>query len=96
MLPRPVSSPFRSRKNLKPPRRNRVAHADRLRWHGHRKQAKQLDADVDVIVGTPGRVMDMSERGHIELTKPTMFILDEADRMLDMGFFPDICGFSSG
>ena len=54
------------------------------------KQAKQLDAGVDVIVGTPGRVMDMSERGHIDLTKPTMFILDEADRMLDMGFFPDI------
>ena len=52
------------------------------------KQAKQLDAGVDVIVGTPGRVMDMSERGHIDLTKPTMFILDEADRMLDMGFFP--------
>ena len=60
------------------------------------KQAKQLDAGVDVIVGTPGRVMDMSERGHIDLTKPTMFILDEADRMLDMGFFPTFCGFSSG
>ncbi|RZD43712.1 MAG: ATP-dependent helicase, partial [Methanobacteriota archaeon] len=34
--------------------------------------------------------MDMTERGHIDLANPTMFCLDEADRMLDMGFFPDI------
>ena len=34
--------------------------------------------------------MDMSERGHIDLTSATLFCLDEADRMLDMGFFPDI------
>jgi len=54
------------------------------------KQAKQLDDGVDVIVGTPGRVMDMSKRGHIDLNHPSMFILDEADRMLDMGFMPDI------
>ena len=54
------------------------------------KQAKQLDDGVDVIVGTPGRVMDMSKRGHIDLSHPSMFILDEADRMLDMGFMPDI------
>lgn len=54
------------------------------------KQAKQLDDGVDVIVGTPGRVMDMSKRGHIDLSQPSMFILDEADRMLDMGFMPDI------
>lgn len=54
------------------------------------KQATLLDAGVDVIVGTPGRVMDMAERGHIDLASPTLFVLDEADRMLDMGFFPDI------
>ena len=54
------------------------------------KQAKQLDDGVDIIVGTPGRVMDMSKRGHIDLSQPTMFTLDEADRMLDMGFMPDI------
>ena len=54
------------------------------------KQAKTLDKGVDVIVGTPGRVMDMSERGHIDLAAPKMMCLDEADRMLDMGFFPDI------
>ena len=54
------------------------------------KQAKQLDAGCDVIVGTPGRIIDMSKRGHINLENITHFALDEADRMLDMGFFPDI------
>jgi ATP-dependent RNA helicase DeaD len=54
------------------------------------KQARSLKQGVDLIVGTPGRVMDMTERGHIDLSKPGLFILDEADRMLDMGFFPDI------
>ena len=54
------------------------------------KQAKSLGKGVDIIVGTPGRVMDMTERGHIDLASPTLFCLDEADRMLDMGFFPDI------
>jgi ATP-dependent RNA helicase DeaD len=54
------------------------------------KQAKELDDGVDIIVGTPGRVMDMSKRGHIDLSQPSIFTLDEADRMLDMGFMPDI------
>ena len=54
------------------------------------KQAKVLDAGCDIIVGTPGRVIDMSKRGHINLENITHFALDEADRMLDMGFFPDI------
>ncbi|HIL64956.1 MAG TPA: DEAD/DEAH box helicase, partial [Candidatus Poseidoniales archaeon] len=54
------------------------------------KQARNLAKGVDIIVGTPGRVMDMCERGHIDLSSPSIFVLDEADRMLDMGFFPDI------
>ena len=53
-------------------------------------QAKKLDGGVDIIVGTPGRVMDMSKRGHLNLNDPAIFCLDEADRMLDMGFLPDI------
>ena len=56
------------------------------------KQAKTLAKGVDIIVGTPGRVMDMTERGHIDLNAPTLLCLDEADRMLDMGFFPTSCG----
>ncbi len=54
------------------------------------KQAKRLGKGVDVIVGTPGRVIDMSKRGHIDLESISRFCLDEADRMLDMGFFPDV------
>ena len=54
------------------------------------KQARQLSKGVDIIVGTPGRVMDMTKRGYIDLAEPEIFCLDEADRMLDMGFFPDI------
>ena len=54
------------------------------------KQARQLNDGVDIIVGTPGRVMDMTKREYIDLSNPTIFCLDEADRMLDMGFFPDI------
>ena len=54
------------------------------------KQARGLESGVDVIVGTPGRVMDMSERGHLDLSKIEIFCLDEADRMLDMGFREDM------
>ncbi len=54
------------------------------------KQAKKLDAGVDVIVGTPGRVIDMTKRKHLNLESISLLCLDEADRMLDMGFWPDI------
>ena len=54
------------------------------------KQAKLLGKGVDIIVGTPGRVIDMTKRGHIDLAEIGVFCLDEADRMLDMGFFPDV------
>ena len=54
------------------------------------RQAKKLKAGADIIVGTPGRVIDMSKRGHLELSNIKIFCLDEADRMLDMGFFPDV------
>ena len=54
------------------------------------RQAKKLKAGADIIVGTPGRVIDMSKRGHLELSNIKTFCLDEADRMLDMGFFPDV------
>ncbi len=54
------------------------------------KQAKLLDKGADIIVGTPGRVIDTAKRGHLKLADIRRFCLDEADRMLDMGFFPDV------
>ena len=54
------------------------------------KQAKKLSDGCDIVVGTPGRVIDMSKKGHLKLQDISIFCLDEADRMLDMGFFPDI------
>ena len=54
------------------------------------KQAKKLDGGVEIVVGTPGRIIDMSKRGHLKLETISTLCLDEADRMLDMGFFPDI------
>ena len=54
------------------------------------KQAKKLSKGCDIVVGTPGRVIDMTKRGHLDLERISIFCLDEADRMLDMGFFPDV------
>ena len=54
------------------------------------KQSKILKNGCDIVVGTPGRVIDMAKRGHLKLEQISIFCLDEADRMLDMGFFPDI------
>ena len=49
-------------------------------------QIDKLRAGCDIIVGTPGRVIDMIERGHLKVDKINTIILDEADKMLDMGF----------
>ncbi|MBL7032827.1 MAG: DEAD/DEAH box helicase [Candidatus Delongbacteria bacterium] len=53
-------------------------------------QVKDLNRGVDILVATPGRLLDLIEQGYIFLDEVEIFILDEVDRMLDMGFIPDI------
>lgn len=54
------------------------------------KQVNQLSAGVDVLIATPGRLLDLMNQGFINLSHISHFVLDEADRMLDMGFIHDI------
>lgn len=53
-------------------------------------QIEALDKGVDVVVGTPGRLLDLAQQGHLKLGGLSMLVLDEADEMLDLGFLPDI------
>ena len=53
-------------------------------------QIEALRAGADVVVGTPGRLLDLAQQGHLQLGGLSMLVLDEADEMLDLGFLPDI------
>ena len=53
-------------------------------------QTRSLRAGVDIIVATPGRLLDLMNQGHVNLRDVGFFVLDEADRMLDMGFIHDV------
>jgi len=53
-------------------------------------QVQALNRGLDILVATPGRLLDLMQQGHVSLDQVEIFVLDEADRMLDMGFFPDI------
>ncbi|MGY1804769.1 DEAD/DEAH box helicase [Blastococcus sp. SYSU D00922] len=53
-------------------------------------QVSALQSGVEVVVGTPGRLLDLAQQGHLILGKVKVLVLDEADEMLDLGFLPDI------
>ena len=53
-------------------------------------QVNAIREGVDILVATPGRLLDLVQQGHIQLSQLKLFVLDEADRMLDMGFINDV------
>src|SRR5213596_745955 len=57
---------------------------------GMEPQTRALKHGVDMVVATPGRLLDHMERGHVDFSQLEVLVLDEADRMLDMGFAPDV------
>src|SRR3972149_6661488 len=57
---------------------------------GYPGQLALLKKGVDIVIGTPGRLLDLSERGHLRLREVGWLVIDEADRLFDMGFLPDI------
>jgi len=57
---------------------------------GKQPQVTALRRGVDVLVATPGRLLDLMGEGHVDLSSVEMLVLDEADRMLDLGFLPDV------
>ena len=57
---------------------------------GYGKQEDDLHRGMDIVVATPGRLLDHLERGNLNLDKIDILVLDEVDRMLDMGFLPDV------
>ncbi|MFO7565296.1 MAG: DEAD/DEAH box helicase [Enhygromyxa sp.] len=66
-------------------------------WHAvifggvnDKPQIRELREGVDALIATPGRLLDLMSRGEIKLSQIEVFVLDEADQMLDMGFLPDI------
>ncbi len=57
---------------------------------GQGKQTDALRRGIDIVVATPGRLLDLMDQGHVDLRHIEIFVLDEADRMLDMGFVRDV------
>ena len=74
-------------------RAGRIMGARVLAIYGGRAYEPQIDAlvkGIDVVVGTPGRVIDLANRRDLDLSHVKVLVLDEADEMLDMGFLPDV------
>src|SRR3954471_13314802 len=71
-------------------RKHRLSTALLIGGESFADQEKKLDRGVDVLIATPGRMIDLFERGKILLSDVRILVIDEADRMLDMGFIPDV------
>ncbi|MEQ8228669.1 MAG: DEAD/DEAH box helicase [Rhodospirillales bacterium] len=69
---------------------NKLNHALLIGGENMSEQLKVLEKGVDVLIATPGRLMDVFDRGHLLLRDVKILVIDEADRMLDMGFIPDV------
>ena len=57
---------------------------------GYQKQEKELERGVDIMIATPGRLIDFKKSGKIDLKEMDFLVIDEADRLFDMGFLPDL------
>ncbi len=95
-LPRPWSSPRPANSRCRfgrPRERRQAARRAVLTIYGGRAYEPQIEAlrkGVDVVVGTPGRLLDLAQQGHLSCRRRRILVLDEADEMLDLGFLPDI------
>src|SRR6202167_1492073 len=69
---------------------NKLSQALLIGGESFTDQERKLDRGVDVLIATPGRLIDLFERGKILLSDVKILVIDEADRMLDMGFIPDV------
>ncbi len=67
-----------------------LAHAVIFGGVGQNPQVAALRRGIDILVATPGRLLDLASQGEVDLRRLEVFVLDEADRMLDMGFLPDV------
>ncbi len=68
----------------------RITHTVIFGGVSQNRQVSAMKRGIDILVATPGRLLDLMEQGFVHLNKLEVFILDEGDRMLDMGFIPDI------
>ena len=68
----------------------RVSHTVIFGGVGQNPQVRAMQRGVDVVVATPGRLIDLMDQGFVSLDRIELFVLDEADRMLDMGFLPTV------
>lgn len=71
-------------------RHTKIRHTVVFGGVGQRPQTEALRKGVDVLIATPGRLLDLMQQGFVDLRSLTVFVLDEADRMLDMGFIHDV------